>query len=228
MALARIARNGYRRSGGAIGGYACERDVLYEEASTHKCSGRSFTTSHQNASIVGSLPSLSHIRTLSVLGFGSREIRTTPDYQFAQAERVVTESDSECESFKYPTLEATKPGEKPRVVVLGSGWAACRFLKGLDTRIYDVVCISPRNHMVFTPLLASTCVGTLEFRSVVEPVSQIQTALAKDPNSYFFLASCTGVDTDKHEVSTLWFFLIICNLFLKFEILIGSPTLGVL
>ncbi|KAL0305803.1 UNVERIFIED_CONTAM: Internal alternative NAD(P)H-ubiquinone oxidoreductase A1, mitochondrial [Sesamum radiatum] len=54
--------------------------------------------------------------------------------------------------------------------------------------------------MVFTPLLASTCVGTLEFRSVAEPVSQIQSALAKEPNSYFFLASCTGIDTDKHEV----------------------------
>ncbi|KAI3745485.1 hypothetical protein L1987_58599 [Smallanthus sonchifolius] len=55
--------------------------------------------------------------------------------------------------------------------------------------------------MVFTPLLASTCVGTLEFRSVTEPVGRVQTALAKDPNSYFYLASCTGVDTDKHEVS---------------------------
>ncbi|CAI9756512.1 unnamed protein product [Fraxinus pennsylvanica] len=101
---------------------------------------------------------------------------------------------------QYPTLEATKLGEKPRVEVLGSGWAACRFLKGLDTKVYEVICMSPRNHMVFTPLLASTCVGTLEFRSVAEPVSRIQTTLAKDPNSYFFLASCSGVNTDKHEV----------------------------
>ncbi|KAI8001176.1 hypothetical protein LOK49_LG09G01504 [Camellia lanceoleosa] len=34
--------------------------------------------------------------------------------------------------------------------------------------------------MVFTPLLTSTGVGTLEFRSVVEPVGHIQPALAKD------------------------------------------------
>ncbi|CAM8889374.1 unnamed protein product [Rhodiola kirilowii] len=54
--------------------------------------------------------------------------------------------------------------------------------------------------MVFTPLLASTCVGTLEFRSVAEPVSRIQSALARDPGSYFFLASCTGIDPYKHEV----------------------------
>jgi NADH:ubiquinone reductase (non-electrogenic) len=112
----------------------------------------------------------------------------------------------EDDQTRYAGLEATKPGEKPRVVVLGTGWAACRFLKGLDTRIYDVVCISPRNHMVFTPLLASTCVGTLEFRSVAEPVGRIQEALARDPNSYFFLASCTGVDTNKHEVSKLYWY----------------------
>lgn len=134
--------------------------------------------------------------------FWSRGISVTPQRQFPSAERAVLESDSECDEPSFwPGLEATKPGEKPRVVVLGTGWAACRFLKGLDTKVYDVVCISPRNHMVFTPLLASTCVGTLEFRSVAEPVSRIQTALAKDPNSYFYLASCTGVDTDKHEVS---------------------------
>ncbi|MCI39318.1 NAD(P)H dehydrogenase B2, partial [Trifolium medium] len=36
--------------------------------------------------------------------------------------------------------------------------------------------------------------------SVAEPVGRIQDALARDPNSYFFLASCTGVDTNKHEV----------------------------
>nr|GFC83106.1 internal alternative NAD(P)H-ubiquinone oxidoreductase A1, mitochondrial-like [Tanacetum cinerariifolium] len=110
-------------------------------------------------------------------------------------------SDSKTDKSRYASLEATKPGDKPRVVILGTGWAACRFLKGLDTTIYDVVCISPRNHMVFTPLLASTCVGTLEFRSVAEPVGRVQSALASDPNSYFYLASCTSIDTNKHEVS---------------------------
>ncbi|KAJ6769767.1 putative proteinDH DEHYDROGENASE [Salix purpurea] len=133
--------------------------------------------------------------------FGKQKgIRVTPQYQSATAERIVEESESEFDEPRYPGLEATKPGEKPRVVVLGTGWAACRFMKGLDTRIYDIVCVSPRNHMVFTPLLASTCVGTLEFRSVVEPVNRIQSALATSPNSYFYMASCFSVDTDKHEV----------------------------
>ncbi|XP_031271216.1 internal alternative NAD(P)H-ubiquinone oxidoreductase A2, mitochondrial-like [Pistacia vera] len=98
-------------------------------------------------------------------------------------------------------LGPTKAGEKPRVVVLGSGWAGCRLMKDLDTSIYDVVCVSPRNHMVFTPLLASTCVGTLEFRSVAEPIGRIQPAISREPGSYFFLANCTGIDADKHLVN---------------------------
>ncbi|KAG0588080.1 hypothetical protein KC19_2G214500 [Ceratodon purpureus] len=120
------------------------------------------------------------------------------------AERV---SDKEIEGNASPTpasdfvgLPATKKDQKPRIVVLGSGWAACRLLKDLNTHIYDVVCISPRNHMVFTPLLASTCVGTLEFRSVAEPVRTIQPALARNPDSYYFLAKCTDIDTSNREV----------------------------
>nr|BAM13875.1 type II NAD(P)H dehydrogenase [Arum maculatum] len=130
---------------------------------------------------------------------GSRGISVTPHRQSPLAQPVEEEPDVENDR-RQAGLEATRPGEKPRVVVLGTGWAGCRFMKTLDTGVYDLVCISPRNHMVFTPLLASTCVGTLEFRSVAEPVSRIQTALATAPNSYFYLASCNGIDVDRHEV----------------------------
>ncbi|XP_016484361.2 internal alternative NAD(P)H-ubiquinone oxidoreductase A1, mitochondrial-like [Nicotiana tabacum] len=101
---------------------------------------------------------------------------------------------------KHAGLEPTKTEEKPRIVVLGSGWGGCRLMKDIDTNIYDVVCVSPRNHMVFTPLLASTCVGTLEFRSVTEHIGRIQPAISREPSSYFFLANCTGIDFDKHMV----------------------------
>ncbi|KAL0723778.1 hypothetical protein Bca4012_038377 [Brassica carinata] len=104
------------------------------------------------------------------------------------------------QQHRYHGLAPTKEGEKPRVLVLGSGWAGCRLMKGIDTSIYDVVCVSPRNHMVFTPLLASTCVGTLEFRSVAEPISRIQPAISREPGSYYFLANCSRLDSENHEV----------------------------
>ncbi|XP_039808996.1 internal alternative NAD(P)H-ubiquinone oxidoreductase A2, mitochondrial-like isoform X1 [Panicum virgatum] len=100
----------------------------------------------------------------------------------------------------FPGLGPTVKGEKARVVVLGTGWAGSRLLKDLDTSGYDVVCVAPRNHMVFTPLLASTCVGTLEFRSVAEPVARIQPAVSKSPGSFFLLARCTGVNPDAHTI----------------------------
>ncbi|CAL0312031.1 unnamed protein product [Lupinus luteus] len=199
MALARIARANLRRSGGGLGSYASSKEIFYDRAYTPICSVPSLVNSKAN----GKFSYIPGIKEQKYIKFSIRGIAGTPHYQFSSnTERIMDESDSEMENEepRYAGLEATKQSEKPRVVVLGTGWAACRFLKGLDTRIYDVVCISPRNHMVFTPLLASTCVGTLEFRSVAEPVSQIQDALAKNPNSYFYLASCTRIDTDKHEI----------------------------
>ena len=64
------------------------------------------------------------------------------------------------------------PQHKARVVVVGSGWAAHAFLKICETDGYEVVCVSPRPYFVFTPMLASTAVGTVEYRSIVEPIRQ--------------------------------------------------------
>ncbi|KAF3451547.1 hypothetical protein FNV43_RR07642 [Rhamnella rubrinervis] len=192
MALARVGcRKALRWSGVAVG-YPSSDNATF-------CEGV-MTSSVANVATDSNLSYISSITKVNHMSFWSRGMRVTPHCQYLSAERIAEEPDSERDETKYPGLEATKPGEKPRVVVLGTGWAACRFLKGLDTKIYDVVCISPRNHMVFTPLLASTCVGTLEFRSVAEPVSRIQTALSTNPNSFFYLASCIGINTDKHEV----------------------------
>ena len=59
-------------------------------------------------------------------------------------------------SDPIPNVCLKTRSEKPRVIVLGSGWAACRILRGLNLKMFDIVAVSPRNHMVFTPLLAST------------------------------------------------------------------------
>ena len=39
---------------------------------------------------------------------------------------------------------------------------------------FDVRVVSPANHFLFTPLLPSTAVGTLEFRAVQEPIRTIE------------------------------------------------------
>ncbi|EDV21619.1 uncharacterized protein TRIADDRAFT_2088, partial [Trichoplax adhaerens] len=57
-----------------------------------------------------------------------------------------------------------------QLVILGTGWGGFALLKNIDKRKYDVVVVSPRNHFLFTPLLPSTTVGTLEFRSIIDPI----------------------------------------------------------
>jgi len=59
---------------------------------------------------------------------------------------------------------------RPTVVVLGTGWAAHAFCKLASTYDLRIVVVSPVNHFVFTPMLASAAVGTIEYRSMTEPI----------------------------------------------------------
>ena len=74
-----------------------------------------------------------------------------------------------------------------KVAVLGSGWSSFSFLRLIDKDLFHVNVISPRNHFLFTPLLPSASVGTLEFRCIQEPVRTI-------PNIEYHQAEATHVD----------------------------------
>ncbi|KAG7133624.1 NADH dehydrogenase like protein [Verticillium longisporum] len=75
-------------------------------------------------------------------------------------------------TLRHATTDSTRPRE--RVVILGSGWAGYALARALDPAKYERIIVSPRSHFVFTPLLASTSVGTLEFRSILEPVRRLK------------------------------------------------------
>ncbi|KAF2028773.1 nucleotide-binding domain-containing protein [Setomelanomma holmii] len=64
---------------------------------------------------------------------------------------------------------------RKRVVILGSGWSGFTVARSLDSRKFQAVVVSPRSYFAFTPLLASTAVGTLEFRTALEPVRSRRT-----------------------------------------------------
>lgn len=57
--------------------------------------------------------------------------------------------------------------------MLGTGWAGTSFLKNIKDPSYEVQVISPRNYFAFTPLLPSVTCGTVEARSIVEPIRNI-------------------------------------------------------
>lgn len=64
-----------------------------------------------------------------------------------------------------------------RLLILGSGWAGFKFLNTINDSEYDVALLSPRNYHVFTPMLASSAVGTTEFRSIISPVRSYKQAV---------------------------------------------------
>ncbi len=83
---------------------------------------------------------------------------------------------------------------KKKIIVLGTGFGAFSVLKELNYDLYDVTVVSPRNHFLFTPLLPSTTVGTIEFRSIIEPIRNIRKAR-------FIQAYCTKIDKTGRNVT---------------------------
>jgi NADH:ubiquinone reductase (non-electrogenic) len=86
-------------------------------------------------------------------------------------------------------------GGREKVLVLGSGFGGMRFARGLDPERFHITVVSPRNHLLFTPLLPSTTVGTLEFRSIIDPVRSLL------PKADFIQAKALSVDPARKAVA---------------------------
>ena len=108
-----------------------------------------------------------------------RALQVIDDFQLAKKVKGVTIRD----------IDPSIPREK--IVVLGSGWGSHSFLKTIDAIKYDVTVISPRNHFLFTPMLAASAVGTVDFRSVIEPIRNV------NPLVNYIEATCDDIDTEK-------------------------------
>jgi len=80
------------------------------------------------------------------------------------------------------------PTSRRRIVVLGTGWAAHAIAKVIDASNVDVCFVSPRNYFVFTPLLAAASVGTVECRSILEPIR------SANPTVRFYQGQCSAIN----------------------------------
>jgi NADH dehydrogenase FAD-containing subunit len=69
------------------------------------------------------------------------------------------------------------------------GWGAVPLLRHIDTQKYEVVCVSPRNYFLMTPLLPSVSVGTVETRTVIESIRSLV-----GPRVKYVEAHCVNVD----------------------------------
>ncbi|PFH54142.1 hypothetical protein AMATHDRAFT_72670 [Amanita thiersii Skay4041] len=69
--------------------------------------------------------------------------------------------------------ENKRLADKPRLVVVGGGWGAIGVLQHLFPGDYHVTVVSPETFTTFTPLLPSAAVGTVQARSLVEPIRKV-------------------------------------------------------
>jgi NADH:ubiquinone reductase (H+-translocating) len=108
------------------------------------------------------------------------------------AEVMVDDDDSEA-------MQAQR--DKPKLVILGTGWGSVALLKTLNPGDYHVTVVSPVNYFLFTPMLPSATVGTLSLKSLVEPVRRIVHRL----RGHFLKAEAEDVDFSSKlvEVSQL-------------------------
>ena len=81
---------------------------------------------------------------------------------------------------------------------VGTGWGSISLLKKLDTENYNVVVISPRNFFLFTPLLPSCTTGTIEHRSIMEPIRNI--LRHKKATVKYYEADATKIDYARRVV----------------------------
>lgn len=90
--------------------------------------------------------------------------------------------------------------KKPHLVILGTGWGSVAILKNLNPGEYHVTVIGPENYFLFTPLLPSATVGTVEMRSLVEPIRRVMSRI----RGHFIQGRAVDVDLGERllEVET--------------------------
>lgn len=83
--------------------------------------------------------------------------------------------------------------EKENIVLLGCGWGGYKFLADFDRSKYRVSVVSPRNHFLFTPLLASAAVGAAPVECICTPVRP----LCASRNARFYEAKATALNKEE-------------------------------
>ncbi|KAI8007915.1 hypothetical protein LOK49_LG07G02308 [Camellia lanceoleosa] len=111
---------------------------------------------------------------------------------------LVAYAESQAESERHGFELSQLVSKRKRVLVLGTGWAGTSFLKYLDNSLYDVQVVSPRNYFAFTPLLPSVTCGTVEARSIVEPIRNM--IKKKNGEIKFWEAECLKIDATSKRV----------------------------
>ena len=90
--------------------------------------------------------------------------------------------------------------KKPRIIIIGGGFAGIQLAKGLKGENYQVVMLDRHNYHTFQPLLYQVATAGLEPDSISGPLRPL---FEKHKDFYFRMARVTAIDTENHRIKTL-------------------------
>lgn len=98
-----------------------------------------------------------------------------------------------------PEAALIEKSDKPRVVIIGGGFAGVELAKVLKQVPVQVVIIDRQNFHTFQPLLYQVATAGVEPSSIIYPFRKI---FEDQPNFYFRMADALSVDTGKQILET--------------------------
>lgn len=101
----------------------------------------------------------------------------------------MSESEEQLNQLTTPLKKSTS--ERPRVVIVGGGFAGLHAAKGLAHLPVDVTLIDRRNHHTFQPLLYQVALAVLSPADIAQPIRSI---LRKQPNTEVLMDEVVGID----------------------------------
>jgi NADH dehydrogenase len=92
-----------------------------------------------------------------------------------------------------PRRASNQPGgtQRPRVVIVGGGFAGLNAAKGLRNLPVDVTIVDRRNHYIFQPLLYQVALAVLSPADIAQP---IRTILRKQENTEVLMDEVVSID----------------------------------
>ena len=87
--------------------------------------------------------------------------------------------------------------QKPRVVIVGAGFAGIAAARALRHADADVLLIDRRNHHIFQPLLYQVATAVLSSAEIAAPIRQLE---ASQENVSVVMAEVTAIDVAGHSV----------------------------
>ena len=115
--------------------------------------------------------------------------------------RTVTEDnavDGSAEDLsRVEPMRLSPAGRRPRVVIVGAGFAGLSAAMSLKRTDADVIVVDRRNHHLFQPLLYQVATAALSPADIAAPIRGI---LAHQANARVMLGAVTGIDAAAHVV----------------------------